>query len=467
MAERHRRKLPRNLATPLRPGDTPLIDAVRHGRRQEVAALLGASADVNELKTDGTGISPLFIACSKGDVGIIRLLLAAGAAVNHTDKDGVTALYIACQDGFTEAASTLLAAGAAVDQGADCMGGATPLAVACQYGHSETVSALLAAGATAEWADNDGYTPMFAACDQGHRDTVAALIEAGVPVDHCTCNGNTPLVVACYHGHRDMVSTLLAAGAAVDLAACVEGGGDFTPLLVACQNGCSEIVSTLLAAGADVNRTSIDGATPLYIACENGHADMASVLLAAGAAVDRAREDGSKPLEVACMHGQLGLVQLLSSYGADRQLSQHYTAEDLANYHGHDGLATWLVASRQWSTPLHHLEVIGAPRARALLRDGADIQAAVAPGGSTPLSLARAMHAVGGVIAGSAAQLVLDAAAPWSEANHTLFPAAARQQAVVLLRLGYLLSRQERFNRQETALYDLWRERVVPELVVR
>ena len=51
---------------------------------------------------------------------------------------------------------------------------------------------------------------------------------------------------------------------------------------------------------------------------------------------------------------------------------------------------------------------VDVTRARALLRDGADIHAAAAPGGPTPLSLAQAMHAAGDVADSSAAQLVLD-----------------------------------------------------------
>ena len=62
---------------------------------------------------------------------------------------------------------------------------------------------------------------------------------------------------------------------------------------------------------------------------------------------------------------------------------------------------------------------------------------------------------------------MLAAAEPGSEATHGLFPSAARAHAVELLKLGHLLSRQERFNRQETALYDLWKEGVVPHAVSR
>ena len=50
----------------MREGDTPLIDAARHGRLVDVAALLAGGADVNEPKTNGDGITPLFIACAEG-----------------------------------------------------------------------------------------------------------------------------------------------------------------------------------------------------------------------------------------------------------------------------------------------------------------------------------------------------------------------------------------------------------------
>ena len=37
----------------------------------------------------------------------------------------------------------------------------------------------------------------------------------------------------------------------------------------------------------------------------------------------------------------------------------------------------------------------------------------------------------------------------------------------MLLRVGSELSRQERFKGEEMALFDLWRENVMPHLVVR
>jgi hypothetical protein len=132
----------------------------------------------------------------------------------------------------------------------------------------------------------------------------------------------------------------------------------------------------------------------------------------------------------------------------------------------------WLVSSRPWSTPLHHVSVIDVERARWLLRDGADIYAAESPGAPTPLSLARLEPPLSGGLPpdGSAAQLVLQASLPWSPQTHELFPATARAQAVMLLRMGYLLFvKESRFDEVGSArgLYDCWVACVIPHAVLR
>ena len=106
-------------------------------------------------------------------------------------------------------------------------------------------------------------------------------------------------------------------------------------------------------------------------------------------------------------------------------------------------------------------------RARELLRGGADIRAAAAAGGPTPLSLAQALRAAGEAAEGSAAGLVLEAAEPWDPRTHALFPAAARAFAIEALLLGLQLSRQPRFAGEEGSLVDIWTQVVMPMAVVR
>ena len=57
-------------------------------------------------------------------------------------------------------------------------------------------------------------------------------------------------------------------------------------------------------------------------------------------------------------------------------------------------------------------------------------------------------------------------AARWSEHSHDLFPAAARDQAVDLLRLGYLLAwSRPQHQQQASSLVDVWRDYVLPYAV--
>jgi ankyrin repeat protein len=270
-------------------------------------------------------------------------------------------------------------------------GGSTPLFTACGNGHTEIASALLAAGAKVNQAGDWGYTPLSFACQEGHTETATALIAAGAKVNQARDDGVTPLFIACQEGHTETAAALIAAGAKVNQA--MDGGS--TPLYIACGKGHTETAAALLAAGAKVNQAGDWGYTPLYIACREGHTEIATALIAAGANVNQAAEDdGETPLFTACYYNRLSTVQLLSSYGASRTFPDGETAEEVAAEEGYDELHAWLVRSRQWTTPLHHLATVGADRARALLRGGADLRAAAAGADApTPLSLAERLRA--------------------------------------------------------------------------
>merc|ERR1712153_184596 len=198
------------------------------------------------------------------------------------------------------------------------------------------------------------------------------------------------------------------------------------------------------------------GTTPLFM---EGHPECVRLLLEAGAAIDQAKNNGATPLSIACHQGHLEVAKLLSSYGASRAATPFGTPEEIANSQGHADLAAWLVASRGW-TPLAHLETLTAARATSLLRSGASLH----EGEPTPLR-----RAAGG--AGEAAALVRRAVAPWSPASHSLFPAAARAYAVMVMRIGYQIAFSPPDGAEArpdwSALSDVWREHVLPHAVAR
>ena len=64
----------------MRAGDTPLIDAARHGRVADVWALLeGRLLRRANVKTDGSGATALYIACQEGHTEVVTILIDAGA----------------------------------------------------------------------------------------------------------------------------------------------------------------------------------------------------------------------------------------------------------------------------------------------------------------------------------------------------------------------------------------------------
>jgi len=245
------------------------------------------------------------------------------------------------------------------------------------------------------------------------------------------------------------------------------------PLLDAARRGDTAKVRRLLAEGAGIDQIDKYGKSALMLVSIYNHLETASVLLEEhGADVNQANRWGFTPMSAACIGGNLDMVQLLSSYGAARTFTNRdrtkCTAEELATRTGHTALTAWLVTStRKWTTPLHHLTIIPAARAHALLRNGDSILAAAAPGDPTPLSLARELHATGEAAEGSAAALVLKAAAPWSRTTHELFPDAARAYAVRMLLVGHRLSRLPKYEKVAQAVFDLWVDHMMPHMVTR
>ena len=179
---------------------------------------------------------------------------------------------------------------------------------------------------------------------------------------------------------------------------------------------------------------------------------------------------GATPLYAACMQGHLDAVQQLCSYGATRTAVVHGRPADVlqvAEAEGFDVIASYLKSSLHWTTPLHHLGVIDAARARCLLRGGASLHVSHGPAGDTPLSLARRLHAARGAENGTAAALVLEAAQPWRPSTHALFPNAARARAVEIVLITHRLSRLWGACGQAGALFEVLMDRVLPELVSR
>lgn len=155
--------------------EPPLYLAVQSGHLNAVEALLagGVYADVVLGLDEPT---PLHWAARRGDVAIIKVLVAAGADVSRQDEEGNTPLHWAASDGQAAAIEALVAAGAAVWV-KNKISDATPLHLAAKDGQVTAIRALVAAGADVSAHTRFGETPLDWA--KSDENTTSVLVGAG------------------------------------------------------------------------------------------------------------------------------------------------------------------------------------------------------------------------------------------------------------------------------------------------
>lgn len=123
--------------------------------------------------------SPLMLAALKGQLDLVKKLIARGADVNKT---GWAPLHYAATSAHLEIMALLLEEHAYID--AESPNGTTPLMMAAQYGNAESVKLLLEAGAAPSLKNRLGLTAIDFANRSGREDSadlVAAAVRAARP----------------------------------------------------------------------------------------------------------------------------------------------------------------------------------------------------------------------------------------------------------------------------------------------
>ena len=158
-------------------GRTPAHVAAHFRRRQTLALLLQNKADANRLERDRYDV--ITIAAVANDPETIRVALRYGArATNVTSRYNGTALIAAAHLGNIEAVRVLLMAGAPLDHVNNLQWTALLEAIILGDGggrHTAVVSALVNAGADISIADGNGVTPLAHARSRGYNAIIAIL----------------------------------------------------------------------------------------------------------------------------------------------------------------------------------------------------------------------------------------------------------------------------------------------------
>lgn len=238
--------------------DTSLVEAATQNDTTAVRALLQKRVDVNAPQPDGT--VALHWAAHHGNVEASDLLIRAGAKVAAANRYGVTPLWLAGSRGHVAVVGRLLSAGADPHT-TRADSGETVLMIAARAGHADVVKLLLAHGATVNATETvRGQTALMWAAAEQHPAVVQVLVDAGADLTARSKTGLTPLMFAIRAGDIESTRLLLAAGA--DLNETAPDGT--TMLVLAILNARFELAAQLLDHGADPNVNDPHG-RPLHV----------------------------------------------------------------------------------------------------------------------------------------------------------------------------------------------------------
>jgi ankyrin repeat protein len=213
---------------------TALMIAIEKRSVDATKALIAAKADVNA--TDTGGRSPLIFAVATGQVGMVEILIEAGADVNLRSDIG-SALDIAEVVELKDIGHVLRRAGAVswlrtVEESQDFVRVMVEgkydeaflnkvlsrgsketkdvaLFIATVIGDSPAIKSLIAAGASPS-AMHRGTTALHCAVESGSKDTVADLLVGATDLSAVNVVGKTALQTAAQRKDREMVAALLA-----------------------------------------------------------------------------------------------------------------------------------------------------------------------------------------------------------------------------------------------------------------
>eukprot|EP00930_Biecheleria_cincta_P039574 TRINITY_DN27199_c0_g1_i1.p1 TRINITY_DN27199_c0_g1~~TRINITY_DN27199_c0_g1_i1.p1 ORF type:complete len:444 (+),score=73.27 TRINITY_DN27199_c0_g1_i1:102-1433(+) len=227
--------------------EAELLYASRSGKLTAMEHALAHGADLH--CADKVGRSPLFLAAGsygKGNLEIIKRLIAARANIEAKDHKSWTPLHFACCDNRMDAASVLVNSRASVNVATD--DGRTPVVLAIlgcnkRFG---LIRFLIENKADLAVKDREGASVLWFACQAGYGTIVQLLLKGGADPNDDSDDGLTPLMIAARQG--DVGLAKLLHQYKVDLN--VQGLHGNSALMEALQFGMSEFANWMMEAGA-------------------------------------------------------------------------------------------------------------------------------------------------------------------------------------------------------------------------
>jgi ankyrin repeat protein len=252
---------------------TPLLYAARDGRVESAKILLAAGAEIEH--ADANGITPLLMAITNDHVEMARYLIDQGASVTAVDWYGRTPLWAAVETRNMDVDSSTFENGVdrapvlelikvMIDKGVD---------VNARTKETPPIRRqMLHVTGDLSWVDFTGQTPFLRAALAADLDVMRLLLAHGADPKIPAFAGTTALMAAA--GVNWVVDQTTDSGPAARLEAvklCYELGMSvndvnsmgITALMGAANRGSDDIIEFLVSKGAKLDAKDKEGRTPL------------------------------------------------------------------------------------------------------------------------------------------------------------------------------------------------------------
>ncbi len=291
-------------------------------RQEKCLKVLLSTPGIDVNAAGASGETALAVAAKSGSPVCLRLLLAAGASVNHCDHDDYTPIMNAVLCNNHGCVKALIHAGAEIDA-LSRPTQQTPLMMAVKNKNIAIVLLLLQAKANVNILSPNGECALSFATELDH-----AGVQHGKVMDCLFRHGanpdievvaNTCLERIVEKGCESCVRKFIKAGADVNLP----GKNYQRPLIFAAKLDSPQCMKALLEADADVNKPTIRSKTPLMAAARSGSEVCLRVLLEHGAHVNfvgKRQHSESPALAQAVRYGHRNCVLALMKAGAEVNL---------------------------------------------------------------------------------------------------------------------------------------------------
>lgn len=293
-----------------------------------MSIMLKSGCDVNETY-DGTLLSPTGMAASRNQLSTMKLLLSLDTKPDFYVKttDGDFPMLLAISKGNPGMIELMLQEGVKIEteKNSERESGIGPAQIAVKWCRHKALAILIQAGADFKTGKTDADAayfegpPLIVAADQGLQECVQLLLDEKADEDVDWSSG-TALYNAVAENHIDVVRTLLKHERKPDMNVTPEGQEALLMRAVISVN--TELISLLIENGAEVDfvdpNCSTFCKTPLSRACYEGDLDIVKLLLEKGASVNFTGDGSDAALFTAFYENQVTVGKhILEQEGVD------------------------------------------------------------------------------------------------------------------------------------------------------